>query len=58
MLLLKILYCCSPCLSLVNYRNNQITQHALKLVKLKVSVFIMFKLATIQKKKEEDTVSL
>ena len=58
MLLLKILYCCSPCQSLVNYRNNQITQHALKLVKLKVSVFIMFKLDTIQKKKEEDTASL
>ena len=37
MLLLKILYCCSPCQSLVNCRNNKITQHALKLVKVSES---------------------
>ena len=51
--MLKIPYCCSPCQSFVNYRNNNITQHALKVKLVKVSVFIMFKLDNILYPKEE-----
>ena len=39
----------TPCQSLLDYGNNKITEHGLKLVK--VSVFIMLKLDTIRKRK-------
>ena len=39
---------CGPCQSLVNYKNTNITQHALKSVR----VLRMLKLDTIEKEKE------